>query len=274
MPVIDCHVHTWINDPKFPWAPENTNPPREDATAEILLKHMDANGVEKTVIVQVIHYLWDNSYTSDCIKRYPDRFEGVCRVNPLDPEAPEHLTMWVEEHQFRGVRLSPSTNSDGDWIVDGTTDAIWERARDLGVPMTILTGMTRMPDIQKMADKNEGLTVVVDHMAFPDLEQTEQFSLLLDLADNPNVYVKVSGMWSPTREEYPYRDCHDTWKRAYDAFGPQRLMWGTDWPVSESKLTYGQALELIRDKLEFLTEEDKKWILGGTALKLWPFDRG
>ena len=73
MRIIDPHVHVWANDPAFPWPAENANPPAEDRTAEDLLALMDANGVEKTVLVQVIHYRWDNSYIAHVVKKYPDR---------------------------------------------------------------------------------------------------------------------------------------------------------------------------------------------------------
>ena len=69
MRIIDPHVHVWKNDPRFPWAPETTSPPTEDATAEMLLELMAANGVEKTVLVQVIHYRWDNTYAADATEK-------------------------------------------------------------------------------------------------------------------------------------------------------------------------------------------------------------
>ena len=70
---------------------KNPNPPAEDHTAEDLLALMDANGVEKTVLVQVIHYRWDNSYVAHVIKQYPDRFMAVGRINPEDPASPDHM---------------------------------------------------------------------------------------------------------------------------------------------------------------------------------------
>ena len=85
--IIDSHVHTWKHDPKFPFA-EGAHPPAEDASAEMLLDLMKANNVSRTVIIQVIHYKWDNSYLADVLKRYPAQFKGVCRVNPEDPAAP------------------------------------------------------------------------------------------------------------------------------------------------------------------------------------------
>src|SRR3982751_210086 len=93
--VIDPHVHVWKRDPQFPFAKETTNPPNRDATPETLLDHMKKNGVERTVIIQVIHYRYDNSYLASVLKQYPQYFQGVCRVDPLDPAAPDHLSRLV-----------------------------------------------------------------------------------------------------------------------------------------------------------------------------------
>src|SRR5882724_2731775 len=90
--IIDPHVHVWKRDPKYPFAKETTRPPEFDATPEMLLDLMKANNVERTVIIQVIHYRWDNSYLHDVLKQYPEYFLGVARVNPQDPAAPDHLS--------------------------------------------------------------------------------------------------------------------------------------------------------------------------------------
>src|SRR3982750_3751039 len=86
--IIDPHVHVWKSDPAFPWAKETVKPPPKDATPEMLLDLMKANGVSKTVIIQVIHYRYDNSYLASVLKRYPGPFQGVCRVAPLTPPPP------------------------------------------------------------------------------------------------------------------------------------------------------------------------------------------
>src|ERR1700726_4324439 len=82
--IIDPHVHVWKHDPKYPFA-EGARVPDRDATPETLLDLMNANGVAKTVIIQVIHYKYDNRYLEDVLKQYPGKFQGVCRVDPLDP---------------------------------------------------------------------------------------------------------------------------------------------------------------------------------------------
>ena len=165
MRIIDPHVHVWTNDPTFPWPAENPNPPAEDHTAEDLLALMDANGVEKTVLVQVIHYRWDNSYVAHVIKQYPDRFMAVGRINPEDPASPDHISMWTEQHGLHGMRLSPSRDAAGDWFKGPGMDPIFARAQDLGIPMLILTGASRMPDLARILDRYPDVDCCIDHMA-------------------------------------------------------------------------------------------------------------
>lgn len=271
MRIIDPHVHVWVNDPAYPWAAETTNPPQEDATPEMLLDLMAANGVEKTVLVQVIHYRWDNRYTAAALKKYPDKFMGVCRVNPLDPSAPDHLSHLVEEQGFRGVRLSPATDASGDWFRGPLMAPLLGRASDLGVPLLVLTGTSRLPDLAALLDQHPDLDVVVDHMAdcHPDLP--EEIDKLLALARYPRVYVKISHTWGLSREPYPWRDTHDLVQRVYQAYGVERLMWATDWPVCLRHTNYARTLSVVRDEMCFFNAEDLEWVLGRTALRLWPF---
>lgn len=269
--VIDPHVHVWKTDPRYPWAKETTNPPSEDATPETLLKLMDANGVAGTVIVQYIGYRWDNSYARDAIRRYPKKFQGVARVNPEDPAAPDHLHRLVAEEGWRGVRLSPAANASGDWIGGPLMPPLWRRAEQLKAPMLILTTTPRLPQVAKLIEQHPALDISIDHMADCPPDRPDELKKLLDLARYPRVYVKISHTWSLSKQEYPYRDTHDQVKKVYDAFGPQRLMWGTDWPLVERHCGYAKAQAIVREELKFLNGEDKRWLLGGTVERLWPF---
>ncbi len=271
MRIIDPHVHVWKNDPQFPWAPETTSPPEEDATAETLLELMAANGVEKTVLVQVIHYRWDNRYAADAMKRYPDKFMGVCRINPEDPDAPDHLSRWTEEDGFHGVRLSPSVGEAGDWFAGPLMPPIFSRAETLGVPMLMLTGAERLVDLVPLLEQHPDLDVVIDHMASCSPDAPEKLELLLNLAQFPRVYVKISHTWSISKTGYPWADTFEQVKKVYQAFGGARLMWGTDWPVCLSRASYSETLSVVRDEMDFFSPEDREWVLGKTALRLWQF---
>jgi predicted TIM-barrel fold metal-dependent hydrolase len=95
--------------------------------------------------------------------------------------------------------------------------------------------------------------------------------VLLALAEYRRVYVKISHLWSLSSEKYSYRDTHDQVKRLYDKFGVKRLTWGTDWPMVEKYRGHAKALALYRDELSFFTVEGQRWILGGSAPRLWLF---
>jgi L-fuconolactonase len=272
MKIIDPHVHVWKNDPAFPFAPEVTHPPAEDATAEMLLELMAQHGVEKTVLVQVIYYRWDNRYTAHVLKQYPDKFMGVCRVNPEDPAAPDHLSRLVEVDGFHGVRLSPGTGPEGDWFTGPLMDPIFRRASDLGVPMLILTRPSRLPDLATLLERHPDLDVCIDHMADCQPDDEAAVQKLLDLARFPRVYVKISHTWAISGQEYPWRDTWGLVERVYKAFGGPRIMWGTDWPVCLRHAAYGQTLSVVRDEMDMFAPEDMEWILGKTALRLWPFE--
>jgi L-fuconolactonase len=264
---IDAHVHVWKKDPQFPWAPETKNPPASDASAEQLLELMKASGVHRTVIIQVIHYRWDNRYAASVLQRYPQYFRGVARV---DPAAPDQLSRLVEEDGFHGVRLSPSGAASGDWIRGPLMPPLWARCRDLQVPMTVLAPVTRMPDVMRLAEQFPDLTIVIDHMADCPLNQPKELEKLLALRRFHKVYVKISHTWSLSAQPYPYLDSQRQVRQLYDAFGPQRLIVGSDWPISQPYCTYAQAIDVARKHIDFLNAEDKRWICGLTAAQVWP----
>jgi L-fuconolactonase len=267
--IVDSHVHVWKHDPKYPFAP-GANVPARDATPEMVLDLMKANGVSKTVIIQVIHYKYDNRYVADVLKQYPGTFRGVCRVDPLDPAAPDHLSSWTERG-FHGVRISPAADASGDWIRGALMPPLWKRCRDLKVPMTVLAPITRMPDVVPLMDRTPNLTLVIDHMADCPIDQPAQLEKLIALRRYPNVFVKISHTWSISKQPYPWLDAQQYVKRLYDAFGPQRLMWATDWPILETWTSYDKALTVVRDEMNFLNSDDKHWLLGKTAERVWPF---
>jgi L-fuconolactonase len=269
-PILDPHVHVWKHDPEYPFA-EGAHVPERDAAPETLLDLMKANGVSKTVIIQVIHYRYDNRFLADVLKRYAGTFQGVCRVDPLDAAAPDHLSKLTEQG-FRGVRLSPAGNATGDWFRGPLMPPLWKRCHDLKVPMTVLAPIARMPEVGALLEKLPDLTVVIDHMADCPVDQPAELEKLIALKRFPNLFVKISHTWSLSKQPYPWKDAQEHVKRLHQAFGPQRLMWATDWPIIEqSHATYAQALTVVRDEMKFLNADDLSWMLSKTIERVWPF---
>jgi predicted TIM-barrel fold metal-dependent hydrolase len=115
------------------------------------------------------------------------------------------------------------------------------------------------------------MTLVIDHTADCPVDQPQELEKLIALKRYPNVFVKISHTWSLSRQPYPWLDSQELVKRLHAAFGPQRLMWATDWPIIESVAKYRQALTVVRDDMKFLNADDKSWMLSKTIERVWPF---
>jgi L-fuconolactonase len=267
--MIDAHVHVFERNPQFPFAP-GAHPPAEDATPEKLLALMHANGVARTVLIQVIHYKWDNRYLLSVLRRYPGTFQGVCRVNPEDPAAPDHLSELTAQG-FRGVRISPAADASGDWIRGALMPPLWRRSSELKIPMQVLLPATRLIDLPPLIEAHPELDVVIDHMADCPLDRPDLLKNLLDLARYPRVFIKISDLWTLSKQPYPYPDAQDQVKKLLDRFGARRLMWDTNWPVSLAQLPYAKIVALYRDHMSFLTPEEHEDILIRTVQRVWPF---
>lgn len=266
---IDSHVHVWKEHSRFPFA-EGANVPPGDASVEKLLQLMAANGVARTVLIQVIHYRWDNSYLADVLKRHPGKFQGVCRVDPMDPAAPDTLSKLTAQG-FCGVRLSPAANESGDWISGPLMKPLWSRCVALKVPMTLLIPASRLPQVVPLLESNPELTVVIDHMADCPLDRPDLLAGLLALARYPKVFVKISHLWSLSKQAYPYRDALEQVKKLRDHFGAARLMWGTDWPIAPELLGYSERVKLYDEQLSFLNDNERADVLYRTVQRVWPF---
>lgn len=275
MPVIDTHMHVWSLDwEQFPFSPPEATAkrPEESNTAEEVVEVMGRHAVDFMVLVQVRYYGWDNRYVADCLRRYPGKFAAQGLIDPRDPNAADRLTYWMKEHGFAGMRLSPSYDQQPEWLNSRASDPLWRRAEELGAVFNFLIREEQIPQLEEIATRFPGVPVVVDHMGYPDV--AGETTNLLRLARLPNVTVKVTEFYNHSKTKtYPYADVLPMVRRVYDAFGPQRLMWGTGFVRGErvGRIPYGQELELIRERVPFFTPEDQEWILGRTALKLWRF---
>ncbi|MCB0153850.1 MAG: amidohydrolase [Anaerolineae bacterium] len=272
MQIIDTHVHVWTHNPQFPWSPDTTvRLPQYDAHPEALLDLMQVNGIDRAVLTQFIGYRWDNSYVAHVLKSFPSKFIGVCRVNPEDPSAPDQLSYWTELHGFRGVRISPKADARGDWFISSLMDPLFRRAAECGIPMVVLTKPARLRDLANILDRLPDVDVIIDHMADCIDGNANNLQMLLALSKYPRVYLKMGHIAVNSSQSYPWRDTHDSLKQVYQVYGAERIMWGSDWPLSLSRLTYAQALSCVRDEMPFFSRQDMEWILNRTALRCWPF---
>ena len=279
--VVDTHVHIWSDDlVTYPMARGWERPPDHRASAERLIEEMDRAGVAAAVLVQTPWYGEDNRYLVEAMRRYPGRFAAVGYLeDPLAPDAPERLERQYHEDGFRGVRLHLWDVRRGrpdervtQGVLDGAVDPLLRRARALGVPVAFLNRPPSHAAILAVADRFPDLVVVVDHLGHPDPREAPEYPssrTFFALAERPNVYVKVSNHVLHSRASYPWADLHDYQRRVLERFGPQRLMWGSNFPMDMPDPGYQQRLDAVRHHLSFLDAEARAWVLGRTALQLW-----
>ena len=270
MDLVESHVHIWtIRDPRYGRHPESDfTPDLEAAPADLFRAQDEVGGVRWTVLIQPRYYLWDNSYLIRAAEAHPDRLVVAGRVDPLRPDAPEALRELMGQPGLRGIRLAPNTDPETRWLDDASQDALWETAADTNATIGLLINRRQLPQADAMAARHPDVTVVIDHLGSPDYGDPDSLANLLALAERPNVYVKLSGYPNGTRAAYPYREAHSLIERVYRAFGPQRLMWGTDWPVCLPNATYREAFNSAWN-LPFLSDADRAWIFSGTARRAW-----
>jgi L-fuconolactonase len=271
--IIDTHLHVWSDDcATYPFADGRTgiNP----APVELLNETMAAAGVDKAVIVQPIHYLYDNSYVASCLRRFPGKFAAVGLVDRQAPDAPDQLERLVKEDGFGGLRIHLSRPDDpAEWAAPDQ-DPIWQRAQDLGVGFISHGPAALLPALEPIIARFPEVPLVLDHIGGAPTDEEPPFPLLsnvLNLARYPRVYVKFTPQNHKSKMPFPHQDTFAAFRRIYDAYGPQRLMWGTNFPGVLKGGGYGPALELFQTHMDFLTDEDKEWLFHRAALQVWSF---
>ena len=271
--IIDTHLHVWSDDvERYPFAEGRTQV--GGGSVELLNQTMDEVGVDKAVIVQPIHYLFDNRYVAECLRRFPGRFAAIGLVDPKAPDAADRLEKLVREDGFGGLRIHSSRlDHPSEWAAPDQ-DPLWRRSEELGTCFIVHGPAANLPHLEPIIGRFPEVPVVLDHIGGAPTDEEPPFPLLshvLDLARFPRVYVKLTPQAHKSELSFPHADTFLTFRRIYDAFGPQRLMWGTNFPGVMKGVGYGPALDMFRDHVDFLTDDDKAWLFHRTALQVWSF---
>jgi len=279
--IVDTHVHIWeIDPPRYPvgpTAPNWTSEPDEPATADELIADMDANGVDRSVIVQTSWSTWDNGYMADSVVRFPDRFIGHGMVDPQDPDNADKVRYWMQNRGLVGFRFHPMYYPDEQILLTEQNGPMWEELAGLGA---VVQFHMRAPDavqVAEIARRYPQMPLLIDHMGYPDLQEArEAFTPIVELARFDNVHVKISDVKGRSEEDFPFADIHPFIESLVDAFGAERALWGTGYPgahrTKHNWLTLSDELKLIREGLPFLNEGQCDQILGETAVRIWDLD--
>jgi predicted TIM-barrel fold metal-dependent hydrolase len=268
---IDAHVHVWTPDiAQYPLASGFDVSQMKPAsfTPEELFVHTQANGVGRIVLIQMSYYRFDNRYLLDTMDRFPGVFSGVAIVDDSASD-PGAAMRELAAKGVRGFRINPGGTPPDAWIGSPGMAKMWETAADEGLAICPLIGPEALPAIGKMCERFPRTRVVIDHFARigADGEIREvHLESLARLADHDHVHVKTSAFYALGKKLPPYDDLAPMIRRMRDAYGAGRLMWASDCPYQVGPgHHYADAIGLIRERLDFLTTEERGAILHDTA---------
>jgi predicted TIM-barrel fold metal-dependent hydrolase len=273
MLIIDVHAHIYSPDEqRYQPKSEPLRVPGNKGSVEDLRATMRANDVAAVRAIQTVSfYGYDNRYLCDSAKRHTGWLAGVCTLDPDDPHSPGLLRQFVREYGVRSLRSVPSPSRKT--FDDPGVRALWKVVVDQGISVDIfLMRMEMVGSAVRLLNDFPGLTVgfchCMDLKPGPLLEPT--LKAVRDLARFRNLYAKVDFIGTGTKLKYPCSDLHHAALQVIDAYGPERCVWGSCFPneLWTPNVTYAEHLRIFREALP-LSDTARRWILGGTARKIW-----
>ena len=266
---IDAHQHFWRHDPaRDGWITDEMAILRRDFLPEEVEPLLAQGGLDGSVAVQADQSESETRFLLEIAEAHPTVLGVVGWVDLLAPNLPERLEHFSRFGRLRGVRHVAQAEPDDFLSREGVVRGIG-MLRRFGLTYDILVYPQQLTAALSLVRRLPDQPFVVDHMAKPLIAEgilEPWVSLMRELAHHSNVWCKVSGLvteadWSGWRPEdfRPYLDM------VFDAFGPDRLMFGSDWPVCLLAAEYGQVLELIEAYTEQLSASEREAVFGGTA---------
>jgi predicted TIM-barrel fold metal-dependent hydrolase len=276
--IVDIHPHIISDDEsRYPSAPlfgKRSDWSKErPTTVETLIAAMDEAGVARAAVVHSsTTYGFDNSYVVDGCAKYAERLVAVGSVDVLQADAPQVIRGWAERG-LAGLRLftgGSTKDFDPSELDDPRSFPAWELCDELGLPMCIQTGPIGLPQVTALARRFPNVRIVLDHLARPEVADGAPYAKaqsLFDLAELPNIYLKLTPrIFGDVKKDQASAETF--FPRVVDAFGAQRLAWGSNYPTSPG--TLADILATAQAGLACLSEADRAWIFGDTARRLYP----
>lgn len=263
--LVDCQVHLY-KDGK---ASDLQQP--APFLMQKLLPEMDAAGVERVVVVTPSWSASGNDYPLQAAKEHPDRFRVVGVFDIFAPPDPAAIENWKKQDGMLGIRIVVNSPKAREWMTSGAADWLWPALERANIPLMIFPG--DVAAFTAVAAKYPGLKLCIDSFGVPTRVRGQtafaKYDEILALARFPNVTIKAESVPFLSAEPYPYRDMQPVLRKTFDAFGPERIFWGSDYTLmSMHQATYSECVRAFTEELTWLSEKDLALIMG-TALSKW-----
>jgi len=235
---------------------------------ESLIFHMDQSGVSNAVFIQYMGNT-DNTYVIESMESHSGRFRGTMIVENSDDGT--KIREWAKKG-IGGIRLPVDHRA-------GCPDpmAQWRTASELGLVVSAPCSPKALlgEAFTEVVETFPELQIVIEHLAGVGKNASPpyaEYKEVMKLSEKPALTIKLPGFGEFCELPHPFEDIPPFADMALEAFGPNRMMWGSDYPPASSREGYDNALKLPLDYFSSLSEEERSWIFGRTAMQVWGFD--
>jgi predicted TIM-barrel fold metal-dependent hydrolase len=268
--LLDSHCHAWRRWPYSPLVPDEDS----RGTVEQLLYEFDRHGVEQAAVVcAAIENNADNlDYVDFACARYPQRLRMIADLDCFWhqtyhlPGAADRLRALTDRYSLAGFTHYAGKRNDG-WLMSDDADALFALAAEQRLIVSLAAGPDWQADLRVIAHRYPSVPVLchglggVSGAAGPD---SPGMAEVLASAQEPNIHLKVAGLHYGAERgwDYPWPDMVALLERVYDAYGPRRLVWGSDFPAATRYCMFRQTIEVVRTHCPFLNASDLRLIFG------------
>ena len=272
---IDAHQHFWeLGRFDYSWMDgPQLAPIRRNYLPEDLQPHLQATGVTQTIFVQTQHNLDENQWVLQLAEQHAFLAGVVGWVDLASPDCEQQLLRFKDHPKFVGVRHVTHDEPDDDFIVrDDVINGLRVLERHQ-VPFDLLFYVRHLKHAQTLGRALPNLPMVIDHLAKPEIKEGRQDNWIDNFkaaAQFPNIYCKISGMVTEADwDKWTAADLRPYVEIALEAFGPDRCMFGSDWPVCELAGSYQQVHGAAKEVLSGLSDSEQASVFGAVAAQFY-----
>lgn len=270
---IDSHHHVWnLADRDYPWlGARGSSPIARDFALDDLVPLAAAQGIERTVLVQAL----ETHEETRSLLRVAEQSElvgGVVGwVDLTAPDVAEQIA-GLRTPALVGIRHAVQSEPDPDWLARPDVLRGLGEVAKTGLVYDLLTYPPQLPAAVRAVVSVPQCTFVLDHLSKPpvasgDLEPWA--TRIHALAAEPNVVCKLSGIVTEASPEWTIEELRPYADIVLDAFGPDRIMFGSDWPVCTLAASYEQVADAAEQLTAGLSAAEKEQVFGGTAQRIY-----
>jgi L-fuconolactonase len=268
--IFDAQIHVWkVSTAGRPWPADAIKPQREKPLqVPEVSRRMDEAGVSAAVLLPPTWEGSRNDYVLERAAAEPRRFAALCRFPTADPAEVEKVAHWRETPGMVGVRMSLNRGDVDGAVAAATSSGFFAAAEEHGLPLSIFAPDEYFRLYEHLAQTYPGLKITIDHAALNknDRPLADAIEPVLPLAQYPHVAVKASALPCFTQDEYPFPAISEAVYRLVDAFGAERVFWGSD--LSRLPIPYEQLVDVFVNHTPALSDTERSAVLG-ESLAAW-----